>query len=115
MASRIVVSNLSRVDDYTLLLNGQPRVTVHPLKSDEIGFEAGEYELSVTGDNEEGLPNVCKPIFIKIDDGRTVRLSVEAKNIAIGIYDETGTQLNAVHGFLCGSIAEGVHIENPIT
>jgi len=114
MASRIVVSNLSRVDDYTLLLNGQPRVTVRPLKSDEISVEPGEYELSVKGENEEGLPNVCKPIVIKIDDERTVRLNIEAKHLSIGIYDETGTQLNAVHGFLCGYIANGVHIDNPI-
>ena len=114
MASRIVVSNVSRTDDYTLILNGQPRVTVRPLKSGEISVEAGEYEFSVKGENEEGLPIVCKPIVIKIDDERTVRLNIEAKHLSIGIYDETGTQLNAVHGFLCGYIANGVHIDNPI-
>jgi hypothetical protein len=114
MTSRIVVSNLSRIDDYTLLLNDRPRGTVHPLKSDEINVEAGQYELSVKGENEEGLPNECKPIVLKIDDGRTVRLSIEAKNLSIGIYDGNGTQLNAVHGFLCGFIASGVYVENPI-
>jgi hypothetical protein len=115
MASRIVVSNLSRIDDYTLLLNGQPRGTVHPLQSDEINVEAGKYELSVQGENEEGLPNACKPIVMKIDKERTVRLNIEAKNLSIGIYDEDGTQLNAASGFLCGNIADGVYVENPIT
>jgi hypothetical protein len=115
MASRIEVSNLSRMDDYTLLLNGQHRGVVRPLQSGEIDVEAGEYELSVKGENEEGLPSACKPITLKIDDGRSVRLGVEARNLSIGIYDESGTQLNGTHGFLCGSIAEGVYVENPIT
>ncbi len=115
MTSRIAVSNLSRADDYTLLLNGQPRITVHPLKSGEISVEAGEYELSVKGENEEGLPSACKPILMKIDDGRAVRFNIEARHLSIGIYDETGAQLNAVHGFLCGLIADGVYVDNPIS
>ena len=114
MTAKIVVSNMSRIDDYTLVLNGQPRVTVHPLQSDEIDVEAGKYELTVQGENEEGLPSACKAILMKIDNERTVSLSIEAKQLSIGIYDESGTQLNASRGFLCGSIADGVYAENPI-
>jgi hypothetical protein len=115
MASRIVATNLSRLDDYIVILDGQPRGAVRPLQSGEIVIEAGEYELSVKAENEEGLPAECKPIRIRIDDGRTLRLNIEAKHFSIGIYGQDGTQLNAVRGFLCGSIAEGVHVDNPIT
>ena len=115
MGSRIVVSNLSRIDDYTLLLNGQPRVKVNPLKSDTIEVEAGKYDVSVQAENEEGLPFLCKPIVMKIDEGKTVHLNIDAQHLAVGIYDEDGTQLNSRHGFLCGKVAEGVYVEHPIT
>ena len=114
MASIIIFSNLSRNDDYTILLNGQARGTVHPLRTDTIDVEPGKYELDIKGSNEEGLPSMCKPIQVKMEDGKTVHLQLDTRHFAIGIYDEKGTQLNDKHGFLCGFIADGVHIDNPI-
>jgi hypothetical protein len=114
MASKIIISNLSRTDDYTILLNGQVRGTVLPLKTNTIDLEPGEYELYIEGNNEEGLPTMCKPIKVKIDDCKSVHLRIITDNFAIGIYDDKGTQLNALHGFLCGSVADGVRIDNPI-
>ena len=114
MASKIIFSNLSRSDDYTILLNGHASGTITPLKTNTVDLEPGEYELSVQGSNEEGLPSMCKPIQVKMADNRTVHLKVDARNFAIGIYDDEGTQLNATHGFLCGTIADGVYVDNPI-
>jgi hypothetical protein len=115
MASKIIFSNLSRIDDYTILLNGQDRGIILPLKTITIDVEPGEYELDVKGSNEEGLPSMCKPIQIRMGDGKTVHLQIVAQHFAIGIYDEKGTQLNDKHGFLCGYVADGVHIDNPIS
>jgi hypothetical protein len=115
MASKIIFSNLSRNDDYTILLNGQNRGMVLPLKTITIDMEPGEYELDVKGSNEEGLPSMCKPIQIRIEDCKSVHLQIDAQHFAIGIYDEKGTQLNATHGFLCGYVADGVHVDNPIS
>ena len=115
MASKIIFSNLSRTDDYTILLNGQDRGTVLPLKTNTIDVEPGEYELDIKGSNEEGLPSMCKPIQLKIADCKSVHLRIVAEHFAIGIYDEKGTQLNARQGFLCGLIADGVRIDNPIS
>ena len=114
MAAQIIFSNLSRNDDYTILLGGQVCGIILPLKTDSFDVEPGKYELDIQGSNEEGLPSVCKPIQITIKDGKAVHLHIEARHFAIGIYDEKGTQLNARHGFLCGSIADGVRIDNPI-
>jgi hypothetical protein len=115
MASKIIFSNLSRTDDYTILLNGQEAGTVLPLKTMEVDVEPGEYELDVKGSNEEGLPSMCKPIHIRIKDEKSVHLKIVADHFAIGIYDEKGTLLNEKSGgFLCGNIADGVHIDNPI-
>jgi len=115
MASEIIFSNLSRTDDYTILLNGQDPGTVLPLKTNTIDLEPGKYELNVLGSNEEGLPSMCKPIQVTIKDCKSVHLRIVAEHFAIGIYDEKGTQLNAKHGFLCGSVADGVRIDNPIS
>jgi len=115
MASIIIFSNLSRTDDYTILLNGQNMGTVLPLKTNTIDVEPGEYELDIKGSNEEGLPSMCKPIQVRIADGKTVHLQIVAQHFAIGIYDEKGTRLNDKHGFLCGTVADGVHIDNPIS
>lgn len=115
MASQIIFSNLSRNDDYTILLNGQDRGTVLPLKTNTIDLEPGKYELNISGSNDEGLPSMCKTIQVTIKDCKSVHLRIVAEHFAIGIYDEKGTQLNARRGFLCGSIADGVRIENPIS
>ena len=114
MASQIIFSNLTRNDDYTILL-GQDRGTLLPLKTNTIDLEPGKYELDIKGSNEEGLPSMCKPIQVTIKDCKSVHLRIVAEHFTIGIYDEKGTQLNARHGFLCGSIADGVHIDNPIS
>lgn len=114
MASKIIFSNLSRSDDYTISLNGHASSTITPLKTNTVDLEPGEYELSVQGGNEAGLPSMCKPIQIKLADNRTVHLKIDTRNFAIGIYDEQGTQLNAMRGFLCGTIADGVYVDNPI-
>ncbi len=115
MASTIIFSNLSRSDDYTILLGGQDRGTVMPLKTITIDLEPGKYELNISGSNDEGLPSMCKPVQVTIKDGKSVHLRIVADHFTIGIYDEKGTQLNARRGFLCGSIADGVRIENPIS
>jgi len=115
MASKIIFSNLSRNDDYTVLLNGQDMGTLLPLKTITIDVESGEYKLDVKSSNEEGLPSMCKPIQIKIADCKSVHLQIVAQHFAIGIYDEKGTPLNDKHGFLCGYVADGVHIDNPIS
>lgn len=115
MSSKITFSNLSRTDDYTILLNGQIRNTVRPLKAITVDVEPGEYELDVKGSNEEGLPSMCKPIHIKIKDEKSVHLKIVAEHFDIGIFDEKGTLLNEKSGgFLCGNIANGVYIDNPI-
>jgi hypothetical protein len=114
MASTIIFSNLSRNDDYTILLNGHDSGTVLPLKTNTIDLEPGEYELSVQGSNEEGLPSMCKPIQVIMKDIKTVHLKIVARHFTIGIYDEQGTQLNGKCGFLCGSVADGVYVDNPI-
>jgi hypothetical protein len=115
MPSKITFSNLSRNDDYTILLNGKDMGTVLPLKTLAIDVEPGEYELDVKGSNEEGLPSMCKPIRIRIKNEKSVHLKIVAQDFTISIYDDKGTQLNDKQGFLCGYIADGVHIDNPIS
>ncbi len=115
MASKIIFSNLSRNDDYTILLNGHESSTIHPLQTDTVDLEPGEYELFVKGSNDEGLPSMCKPIQVTMGDSKTVHLKIDARHFAIGIYDEQGTQLNGKCGFLCGSVADGVYVDNLIS
>jgi hypothetical protein len=113
MASKIIFSNLSRNDDYTILLNGQDMGTIFPLKAITVDVENGRYELDVKGSNEEGLPSMCNPVQITIADGKNVHLKIVALHFAIGIYDEKGKQLNDKDGVFCGYVADGVHIDNP--
>ncbi len=115
MASQIIISNLSRNDDYTILLNGREAGIVLPLKTMTIDVEQGKYDLDVKGCNEEGLPSMCKPIQITIGEDKSVHLKLHAQHFAIGIFDEKGTQLNDKHGFLCGYVADGVRVDNPIS
>ncbi|MGB5217453.1 MAG: hypothetical protein WBN66_04045 [Smithella sp.] len=115
MASKIIFSNLSRNDDFTILINGQEAGKVLPLKTMTIDVEQGKYDLDVKGSNEEGLPSTCKPIQITIGEDKSVHLRLLAQHLAIGIFDEKGTQLNDKHGFLCGYVADGVRVENPIS
>lgn len=113
MASKIIFSNLSRNDDYTILLNGQDVGTILPLKTMTVDVKNGTYELDVKGSNEEGLPSMCKPVQITIEDNKTVHLKIVALHFAIGIYDEKGKQLNDKNGFLCGYVTDGVYVNNP--
>lgn len=113
MNSKIIFSNLSRNDDYTILLNGREMGTVLPLKNITVDVEEGKYKLDVKGSNEEGLPSTCKPVQIMIADSKTANIKIVALHFAIGIYDERGTQLNDHNGVRCGYIADGVHIDNP--
>jgi len=115
MASKIIFSNLSRNDDYTISLNSQDMGTILPLKINTIDVEPGEYELDVKSSNEEGLPSMCKPIKIRMADCKTVHLQIVAQHFAIGIYDEKGTQLNDKNDFFCGYVADGVRINNLIS
>jgi hypothetical protein len=115
MASKIIFSNLSHNDDYTILLNGQDCSTVLPLKTIMVNVKQGKYEFDITGSNEEGLPSMCKPIPVRIADFKSVHLQTVVQHSAIGIYEEKGTLLNVKHGFLCGTVADGVHIDNPIS
>lgn len=114
MDAKLTVSNRSRTDDFTLLLDGHPVLTVRPLATEEVDVSAGQYSVAVQGANEEGLPLTCKAVQMKIAEGSSARLHIDARQLAIALYDDEGTELNAERGFLCGSIAAGVYIENPI-
>jgi hypothetical protein len=115
MASEIIITNLSRHFNYTILINGNVNGEVFSLKSNSIKVEPGKYELSIKDSDVDNLPTHCKPIQIIIADGKTLPLKITTKDFSIQIYDEHGTHLNEKRGFLCGNITEGIHIENPIT
>ena len=115
MASEIIIENLSRHFNYTILLNGCNSGEVFPLKTHSITVDAGQYELSFKDSDADNLPTNCKPIQITLADGKTLHLKVTTEDFSIRIYDEPGTHLNGKRGFLCGYIADGIHIENPIT
>jgi hypothetical protein len=114
MTSEITIENISRHFTYSILLNGQEMGDVFPLKTYTLTVEPGIYALSFRDTDTENLPTGCKPIQIDIAGNKTLPLKVDTKDFSIHIYDETGTYLNCKHGFLCGKIADGIHIENPI-
>ena len=114
MTCQMVITNLSRYYDYTLVLNGRDVMEAAPLRTASIDIEAGQYEVSFKAKPALDLPGVCKPIHVSIEDGNTLRLQVDTRHVAIEVYDEQGTLLNGKHGFICGHVSEGVYVTNPI-
>lgn len=114
MSSKLIITNLSRLFNYTIFLDGSAMGEVSPLAPVTITIEPGNYELSFKDSDVDNLPTNCKPICIIIEDGKTLHLNVTTEDFSIRIYDEQGTHLNGKRGFLCGKIAEGIRIENPI-
>jgi hypothetical protein len=114
MTSEIMIENISRYFTYTIFSNGLEIGDVFPLKTYTMTVEPGIYALSFRDNDTENLPTSCRPIQIDIAGNKILLLKVETKDFSIHIYDETGTYLNCKHGFLCGKIADGIHIENPI-
>jgi len=115
MTSEIAIENISRHFNYTIFLNGHEAGEVSPLKTRTITVVPGTHDLSFKDSDSENLPTSCKTIHIDIADGKSLPLKVTTKDFSIAIYDEHGTHLNGKRGFLCGKIADGIHIENPIT
>ncbi|HUL00178.1 MAG TPA: hypothetical protein VLX29_04905 [Nitrospirota bacterium] len=115
MASKLIITNLSRHFNYTILLNGHESGGVFPLQTTSLTIEPGKHELSFKDSDADNLPTHCKPIQITIADGKTLNLKVLTEDFSIRIYDEQGTHLNGKRGFLCGQISDGIHIENPIS
>jgi hypothetical protein len=115
MTSEFILTNSSRHFSYTLFLDGCASGEVSPLQPHTITVEPGKYELSFEDSDSDNLPTHCKPIQITIADGKTLHLKVTTEDFTIRIYDEQGTHLNGKRGFLCGNIADGIRIENPIT
>jgi hypothetical protein len=115
MTSEIIIENISRHFNYAIILDGRDAGEVFPLKTHSIVVEPGTYELSFKDSDTENLPTKCKPIEITIAEGRTLPLKVTTRDFSIRIYDEHGTHLNGKRGFLCGTVADGIHIDNPIT
>jgi hypothetical protein len=114
MASKIVVSNQDRYDEYVVLIDGTEKAGVFPLTLVTVEVPPGSYVLSFRSKAEAELPVTCKSIRVTLKDISTLSLYVKRRNLSIGIYDEQQCQLNARYGFLCGWVADGVHIENPI-
>ena len=115
MASKLIINNQSRTHDYRVLLDGTDAGDVFPLRNVAIDVPPGEHELSFSEVGESDLPTSCKPIHMTIKDEKTLELYVSTKHFSIQIHDHQGTLLNGKHGFLCGRICDGVHIDNPIT
>ncbi len=114
MSATITLTNLDRHYEYTLLLNGEQRALLPPLKSLSIDVPPGKYELSFQAKSDHELPVECKPIQVTIQDKRSLVLQVHTVNLSVKILDAEGTQLNGKLGFLCGKCGEGVYVENPI-
>lgn len=114
MASKLTITNLSRHFNYTILLNGNESGVVFSLQTISITIEPDKHELSFRDSDTDNLPTHCKPIHITIADGKTLNLKILTEDFSIRIYDEQGTHLNGKRGFLCGQVADGIHIENPI-
>jgi hypothetical protein len=114
MSSEIIIENISRHFNYTVILNGAETGDVSPLKAFPITVDPGSYELSFKDSDIENLPTTCKPIQIDIAENKTLHLKVTTNDFSICVFDDNGTLLNGKRGFLSGYIADGIHIENPI-
>ena len=115
MGAELTITNLSRHFSYKILLDGREDGELFSLQTTSLEIEPGNHELSFKDSDTDNLPTNCKPIQITIADGRSLRLKILTEDFSIRIYDERGTHLNGKHGFLCGQVGEGVHVENPIT
>jgi hypothetical protein len=114
MASKLTITNLSRHFNYTILLDGKESGGIFPLQTASLTIDPGKLELSFKDSDTDNLPTHCKPIQITIADGKTLNLKVLTEDFSIRMYDEQGIHLNGKRGFLCGQVADGIHIENPI-
>ncbi len=114
MAAKITVTNLDRYDEYVLLIDGKDKAEVFLLASVTVELLPGRYTLSFRSKVETELPSTCKSIRVTLKDGAALSLQVRTQNLLIRILDAQECELNATHGFLCGRVAEGAHVENPI-
>jgi len=114
MVAKLVISNLDRYDEYVLLIDGADSVEVFPLSSVTLDIPPGVHAVSFRSKAETELPLTCKPIRVTLKEGATLSLQVKTQNLTIRIYDTQECQLNARQGFLCGRVADGAYVENPI-
>ncbi len=114
MPSALEIENLDRYVEYRLLVDGQESVSVFPYRTSRAEIPPGTHEVSFRAASREEIPSACKPIRITIQDGKTLRVKVKTESLAIKIYDSEDNQINGIHGFLCGKLADGVYCENPI-
>jgi len=114
MAAKLIISNQDRYDEYVLLIDGADSAEVFPLGSVTLEIPPGMHTVSFRSKAESELPLTCKPIRVTLKAGATLSLQVKTQNLTIRIYDSPECQLNAQHGFLCGRVADGVYVENPI-
>jgi hypothetical protein len=114
MAAEIIVTNLDRHYEYTLVLNGTDSGTVPALKNLSVFVAPGKYGLSFRAKSDDELPVDCKPVQVTIQEGKTLSLQVSTANLSVRILDADGTHLNGKFGFLCGRCGDGVYVENPI-
>ena len=114
MAATITIANSDRYDEYVLLIDGEGKADVFPLASVTVEVPPGTHTVSFRSKAETELPLTCKSIRVTMKDRASFSLQVRTQNLAIRIFDTQECQLNAEHGFLCGRVAEGVHVENPI-
>lgn len=114
MAAKITIASLDRFDEYVLLIDGEDRAEVFPLATVTVEVPPGTHTVSFRSKAETELPLTCKSIRVTLKDGSALSLQVRTQNLSIRIFDTQECQLNATHGFLCGRVAEGVHVENPI-
>ena len=114
MAAKLVISNQDRYDEYILLIDGADSAEVFPLSTITTEIAPGVHTISFRSKAATEIPLTCKPIRVTLKDGATLSLQVRTQNLVIRIYDTQECQLNAKQGFLCGRVADGVHVENPI-
>jgi len=114
MAAKLVISNMDRYDEYVLLIDGADSAEVFPLTEVTVDLAPGVHAVSFRSKAETELPLTCKPIRVTLKEGATLSLQVKTQNLAIRIYDTQECQLNARQGFLCGRVADGAYVENPI-
>jgi len=114
MAAKLFISNQDRYDEYVLLIDGEDSAEVFPLSAITTEIAPGVHTVSFRSKAETELPLTCKPIRVTLKETATLSLQVKTQNLAIRIYDTQECQLNAKQGFLCGRVADGAYVENPI-